>query len=616
MKENLTIMKKYLKNIVLACLLLPLVACEEYLDKQGQNTDFLTEEDVWSDRDKIQSIADRLYDCTEWFFETRYHWSGGSQGGRQDGEVGKNYGNITILSGEGISLRPIFSNSLLVFGDWHRAVNHTPFGNPDFYMSWEDTWEAIYVSNHILSKIDEVPNSVMAEYDRLQIKGEAFLFRGWAYHEINKRWGAMPYFKAPMLASDDYNLPRPTLAENIEDIVSDLDSATFYLREVSYLDDPVYMGRMGKAAAMALKSRALTTAASPNYQLGNGSDPKMWERAAEAAWEVIELSRTEEKIGLFMEDSDGDGKVDYKRIFSGEKGTIEGLWPRYYAPLTPLRFIHTWLWGATGGSMAISPSQELIDCFETADGWPVHDVRYDAQSGYDDQNPYVNRDPRFYHDILYHGCEWAKTAEGQFIDMTTSPELGEDRTAPEGNGYGNSKTGYLVKKILPEKYSRNSYTDAKYVNSPYIRMAEMYLNYAEAVNEAYKDPKAKSPSADITAVDALNKIRDRVGMAPVRDEFTGDYAQFQERVRNEFYVELCFEYHLWHDQLRWRTAHEYDQYSFHGVKLIEDTTAVTGIRFERFEIYNERHFEDKHYRYPLRDLDLQICDQLEQNPGW
>ncbi|MDN5213701.1 RagB/SusD family nutrient uptake outer membrane protein [Fulvivirgaceae bacterium BMA12] len=587
--------------ILLTASLILFGSCEDYLDRKDENSDFLSEEDVWRDKNKINSIAFRLYDCTEWWFETRYTYQR-----RQSAGTGKNYANTCQFSGEVITTRSLGGSDAVMRGDWWEAVNRHTFANPDFHMAWEDMWEAVYVSNTILDQIDNVPLDVMTNDERNQVKGEAHLFRALAYHEISKRWGAMPYFKEKIFPETDLNRVRPTYLEQINDIVADCDSAIMFLPEVSYLNHASMMGRMGKAAAMGLKSRALTTAASPNYTPNNGSDPDLWERAAVAAWELIQLSRTSDKVGLY------DG--EYTHIFHTEPGTIEGVWPRYFATERPNLYTLSWMWQGVDGYHGLSPTQEMIDLFETADGWPITH----PSSGYSDQDPYTNRDPRFYEDILYHGSTWSKTTENQTMDMRTEP-LGADRTTPNGSDFGNSKTGYLVRKLIPDRWNRKKYDVPKYVNAPYIRMAEIYLNYAEAVNEAYGNPQAMAPGADITAVDALNAIRNRVGHVNVRPEFTTDYQLFQDRVRNEFQVELCFEYHIWFDLIRWRTAREkLDNHNFHGVRIIEDATAPTGVRFERFEIPWERRFEDRHYRYPLRQSDLEIFElpKLVQNPGW
>ena len=152
-------------------------------------------------------------------------------------------------------------------------------------------------------------------------------------------------------------------------------------------------------------------------------------------------------------------------------------------------------------------------------------------------------------------------------------------------------------------------------------MAEMYLNYAEAVNEAYKNPNAAVPGASLTAVQAINRIRNRAGHVDVQSEYTSDYEIFRGRIRNEFAVELSLEFHYWHDIIRWKIAHEIiDGKQFHGFLISDDPSKPMGLRFERFAIDfpGPRVFKEKHYRYPFREDDLIKLKNfnLNQNPGW
>jgi hypothetical protein len=591
------------KYIMLFFTVLLMMGCEDYLDKQDPALDYALEDDVWLDKNKITSMAYRLYDTQEFTFETRHNWSG-----RQAAGEGKNYGNVMAFSGEMYNSRPLQVVNAVKAGDYFAALNNS-FANPDFWDVWYDSWEAIYVANSILDRIDGVPLNIMTDDERNQVKGEAHLFRAFAYHELSRRWGALPYISVKLLPETDLNLPRPTFLELTNDMVADIDMAITLLPEVSYLLHPKFMGRMGKAAAMALKSKVLTTAASPNYTPNNQKDKALWERAAAAAWDVIELSQTSDKVGLYQ--------GEYNSIFHTEPGTIEGLWPRYspkYSASSTGIYTHSFLWKNVGGDAGYGPPQELVDKFETADGISIRD----AGSNYNDQDPYANRDPRFYKDILYHDVAWAKNTENDKMDLRTDP-LGKDRTAPNSSGYGNSNTGYFARKCLPEKWNRTAYRTSEYINAPYIRMAEMYLNYAEAVNEAFENPNATVSGASLTAVQALNVIRNRVGHVNVRPEYASDYTTFQKTVRNEFAIELCFEYHSWFDLLRWRTAkEELDGKVFHGVLITDDDSQPTGVRFEQFPIDENRVFQDRNYRYPIKESDLQTyaIPNLTQNPGW
>ncbi len=595
-------MKNYKYIILLILSIFLLAGCEDYLDRTDIS-ELSTEEEVWNDRAIITGFAFRMYDTFGWMHETRYD---GQR--RRAAGTGKNYGSTVVFSGEVINRRFLKVHDNIYKGDYVSALNDA-FANPDFWDAWYDNWELIYVSNNIIDKIDDVTTDVMPQNEIDQIKGEAYLFRAFAYHELSKRWGALPYIKNRILPDTDLNLPRPTYREQIADIVADCDVAIATLPEVSYLNHPTNMGRMGIAAAMALKSRALTTAASPNYTPNNQKDTELWEMAAAAAWDLIQLSQSSDKVGLYQ--------GEYGEIFHTNPGTIEGVWPRYSPQINASNDLYrlAWLWRAVDGFTGYSPTQELVDRFEMANGYPITH----ASSGFNEQDPYASRDPRFYKDLLYHGVPFPKTSEADVIDFRTTP-LGADRTDPNSSVYGNSVTGYLGRKMLPEKYNKLGYRRSTYLNAPYIRMAEIYLNYAEAVNEAYGSPNATSPGASLTAVDAVNAVRNRVGHVDVRPEFTTDATTFQELVRNEFRVELCFEYHTWFDMLRWRTAkEELDGKTFHGVLIIDDATQPTGVRYERFPIdQGGRVFDDRMYRYPLKQSDLQTFEVplLTQNPGW
>jgi starch-binding outer membrane protein, SusD/RagB family len=586
-------MKKYIYLFLLLLMALPFSSCEDYLDRKDPNSGLLTEEDVWRDKQKIEQVFYRLYDCFGWWFEGAYDNYGRDWGGAS--LSGKNYMNTCQLSGEVICYREVGTVQQGIPGNWQAAISNRG-QNPEFFLSWEDSWEAVNLSNLILSKIDDVPNEVMPALNRNRIKGEAFAFRAMAYHEISRRWGPMPYFKERMTLKTDLNQARPSFLQNTNDMVADCDSATYYLPDVNYVDDPINIGRLGKAAPMALKSRVLTTAASPNN--ATGEDARLlWERAAQAAWEVINLSKSSNQIGLYA------GK--YNEIFHTLPMTIESLWPRYYAPQSGAITI---LW-VNGAGLGNGPTQEMVDKFEMANGLPIDDLA----SGYNPQNPYANREPRFYADIVYHRSFWPDRVSTQTnVDMRTTPQ-GSDRDPANGPYGGKTPTGYLVKKVVPEKFNNQ-----RYVNKPYIRMAEMYLNYAEAVNEAYQSPTAKYPGAALSAVDALNVLRNRVGQVPVHSKFTSSYAAFKERVHNEFWVELCFEFHLWHDLIRWKEAKGFlNDHQFRGMLIATATAVPSGLRFDTYQLpFMYRVFEDKHYRYPLRRGDLQLNPKLEQNPGW
>ena len=152
--------------------------------------------------------------------------------------------------------------------------------------------------------------------------------------------------------------------------------------------------------------------------------------------------------------------------------------------------------GDFGGAGAVEPTQAFVNLFEMSNGKFIEE----EGSNYDPAKPYLNRDPRFYKTIIYHESTW----QGVKMDLsTTTPQF------PAGTFL----TGYFVRKYLPEEIKKASSTTA-YHNWIFYRLAEMYLNYAEAMNEV------EGPTAQVR--DAINLVRARSGVIAIPAELTGD----------------------------------------------------------------------------------------------
>ena len=167
----------------------------------------------------------------------------------------------------------------------------------------------------------------------------------------------------------------------------------------------------------------------------------------------------------------------------------------------------------------------------------------------------------------------------------------------------------------------------------YIRVAQLYLDFAEAANEAY-GPETKVPGTDMSAVDAINIIRNRVGAVPVRNEYKANKEIFRERIRNERAVELCFEDHRWYDIRRWMIAEDLfkGEYPIMGVKAtpINHSYTADQLKVEKACTYKltdftyeyvpvrtaVRTFNKRNYWYPLPMDEVAALDNLQQNPGW
>ena len=164
---------------------------------------------------------------------------------------------------------------------------------------------------------------------------------------------------------------------------------------------------------------------------------------------------------------------------------------------------------------------------------------------------------------------------------------------------GYSNTGYYVNKLWNGALGTSA---AHQHTDPLIRMAELYLNYAEAVNEAY-GPNGTAGGLALTATEAVNKIRSRAGMPDVLDKFTGDALSMRERIRNERCVELAFEgHHYYHDIRRWKIAPQTMTQPLMGMYI--EKTAVSaeyprGRRYIRRAIPSNRQANWKNAMYYL-----------------
>jgi len=620
--------KKY--NIILI-ILLTLFSCESYLEK---NPDLgLSEDEVFSSFFSTRGYLDKVYNCINDFSFWKNQTANRAHVGQMSDEAANPYGftQITNYINKGIWLNSAVSPET----GWSTDDVGSNLGRviPNAFL-------ALRISNRIIEKVPTM--SILSKSEKEELLGQAYFFRAWFYFEIIRRVGGMPIFDKVLSTSDNMDMERKTYWESHLWVIEQLDQAIELLPH-EWLDSE--LGRPNKAAAYAVKEMAALYAASPlmcnplDKIENNGYDVEKAKLAAQYAKECLEYVETNVPAHKMM-----PGGANYKYIFYHSPNFVsdESLWyinsagayRRQGAGGTPDIHIF-WLTERTGGAgnygqANVSISQNLIDKFQTINGynailtptgWESNDPTFDPI------NPFDNRDPRFDAFILYPGEQYGNYANGS-PNYVCTWEGGADvePAVPPGSTV---RTGYQVKKWLwPEavKLDKPNHNDALlyYYNCVHIRTTQVWLDYAEAMNEAY-GPTTVPAGYTYSSVDAINKVRARVGMPAVKIDLTTDATRFRNVIRDERAVELLLENHRWFDIRRWMIAESlFNMPSpIKGIRAIpSDATQLKPnpgnvFTYQLKDVPEElRVFERKHYWYPIPQEEANRYINFKQNPGW
>lgn len=269
------------------------------------------------------------------------------------------------------------------------------------------------------------------------------------------------------------------------------------------------------------------------------------------------------------------------------------------------------------------PTANAVNMYGMANGLPLDDL----ESGFDPNHPFQNRDPRFYHDIVFDGFQYLHGAAGDRAAYVYCQLYTGGNMRPVANG---SRTGYFIQKLVPHTCNvidrDYDWGSAVHVYLPYMRLADVYLLYAEAT--AAKDGKSftrtnKASNCSLTSEDAVNKVRRRCGAGDVHPKFTG--FAYMDEIRRERAVELMFEGHRFNDLQRWlllteapytiKTSQEFDRVHDADWYTTNDPRDAQVANF-REEVILERVFGTKHYWFPLPDSEVYLYGGFYQNPGW
>ena len=549
-----------MKNIFLSICVILIISgtssCKKVLDLQPLNS--YSETTVWSDPALTQVFVNEIYkESVLAFKDAGFAW------GAQTDEL---YSNFNWCSE---------NNYVLGQATPDNQGSSFPLNYSSTINFWSTLYSTIQKTNIFFQNVVQL-DTVNKAATINRMKGEVHFLRALCYFELLKRFGGVPLI-TKVYTSDDktYTETRATWEQTENYILEEIKEA-LPLLPVTY-DNSNDNGKATQGACLALKSRLLLYAASPYFNTNN--DKQKWQDAADAAKAVIDLGiyslygNASNYNHIFIDPFNSE--VIFARMFSS---TAEA--DRYntvYRDLSPNGY---------NGYSAYNVLEQMVDAFDMSDG-----TSFSWDNPIEAANPYLNRDPRFYADILFNGAQF-EGRKAQFY------EGGLDSKESTLSPWNASKTGYTIRKMIDESFNFNlqEYSECQWV---VFRLAEIYLNYAEASAEL-------GNTSD--ALLYLNKIRERVGMP----DATSD--NLLNKIRHERQIELCFEGHRYFDLRRWGIA---SQGASDGIGIIITPTSPANTSFTyKLNVIQKRVWDTASYYYPIPRSETQKNPNITQNPNY
>jgi len=465
--------------------------------------------------------------------------------------------------------------------------------NPDD--SWSQNYASIRKVNIFLANVGVVP--VLPQVT-IYWKAEARFLRALFYFELLKRYGGVPLIGDSVYnAGDVINVKRNTFDECVNYIVAECDNIKGLVRA-----EPIGTADWGKAArgaVLALKSRVLLYAASPLFNGGvptsaspqqqnlmgyTSYDVERWNKAATAANDLLALNVYSLETAFnnpFLNRQNKEVIISFLRGTTTDLETNNG--PVGYS-----------LQGAGYGNT--SPTQDLVDAFPMLNGKAITD----ATSGYNPNDPYTGRDPRLANTVLCNNAAWLSRPLQTFEGGLDKPNSNRAQT----------QTSYYMRKFLGNFAASSGYT-AQNHNFPIFRIAEVMLNYAEALNE-YSGP--------VTAVvTQIINLRKRAGITAGSDNRYGISAtitkdQMRDLIHNERRIEMAFEEQRYWDVRRWKIAETVLNKNLTGMQVTK--VAAGTFTYQRVTAGSISFAAPKMYLYPIPFSETTKNPNLIQNFGW
>lgn len=627
-------MKNRIKLLLVVCSLsFGVTSCSDFLDRDPQS--LVSDKDAFKNFVNFQGFTEELYhtipDFTNGYWTNSFNWGEDEiQSTAQNFHFG-----VKIDNGDFWGWQRNFDGWQAGWMDRNNNVT-----NDDRFAKslWGLGWYGIRKANLGLANLDKLTDATQEEKDL--IKGQLLFFRGWYHFMFMQYFGGLPYIDKVLPGDEKLTLPRMKYSECADKAAADFREAANLLPTDW---DNTTAGkrtlgknqlRINKIMALGYLGKNYLWAGSPLMnQVSGGStsyNADFCKKAAEAFGELLTLTESgaaPHKLIPFAQYSTnfyttgqnwqipGGTEAIFRGPYYGANNSNWGTSKQY----TPLII--------SEGDVKFLPTSNYVTNYGMANGMPIKDItKADPESGYNPEFPWKGRDPRFYNDIVFDGVRMVAGSIPNAAEVNN-----RNANLHTGGSYRDiatgSRTGFLLFKFVPRtanKYDQGySYDKSLNIKVPYMRLADIYLMYAEAAAQGFGSALGKSSNYSKTSADAINVIRERAGVSKIAPKFLGSLDAYMEEVRRERAVELSFEGHRFNDLRRWlliskspytlKKSIEFDRAA--PLDPAKDPKDNRVLNLRETTIL-ERKFTDKHNWLPLKVNDVNLYVEFGQNPGW
>ena len=431
---------------------------------------------------------------------------------------------------------------------------------------WNRAYEFIYKMNYFL-RAAESEDSRLEKETADRLKGEVYFLRAWAYYNLIQRYAGVPIIKTPhsIGGGEDFKVERSNFDDCVDFILGDLDKADQLLPSKA----ATKRGRVNKDVSLALRARVTLLAASKLFNDPDSPTPSIWkgEYKKEEKW-----TRAYNACKAVVDRADVDGAYaldDKYSDFWKDLDSPEIIWAKYFVTTEDIdkaQLYYTIEY--YNGWTSMQPTQAMMIDYEMNNGKKF----FEEGSGFDPKKPFANRDPRFYYSVAHPFSTYGVIEDGSYNEYELQMYLlfkdksADDFEMPNTMPDYTDKTKDLAHAVTHTGLElRKWYDPSKPITDkqtitpfyPWFRLAEFYLNFAEAAYMCGNEEECRT---------YINKVRARsdVNMPAVTE---GGEALW-DRLVNERRIEMAYEFTRYFDVRRWMIADKYENVPIAGMKTM------------------------------------------------